>query len=217
MIHAVLIFNNQGKPRLTKFYNNQSPSSHRSNLTSKIYQLILNRSNTSTTSTNLISIDSDRLNWFYNNKRQQQKQKQEKKEKLKFFNDDDGVGAGGKVRFEGESRRMDRGLEVRSEVGEILGDGTLNVVYRNYATLYFVFVIDRVESELAILDLIQVFVESLDQSFKNVCELDLIFNYDELNLLLNQVIIGGIVIDTCKDSIVSNFKNQLRNLKNSKP
>ncbi|KAI8461901.1 AP complex, mu/sigma subunit, partial [Phakopsora pachyrhizi] len=178
--------NNQGKPRLTKFYNNQSPSSHRSNLTSKIYQLILNRSNTSTTSTNLISIDSDRLNWFYNNKRQQQKQKQEKKEKLKFFNDDD-------------------------------GDGTLNVVYRNYATLYFVFVIDRVESELAILDLIQVFVESLDQSFKNVCELDLIFNYDELNLLLNQVIIGGIVIDTCKDSIVSNFKNQLRNLKNSKP
>ena len=30
------------------------------------------------------------------------------------------------------------------------------VVYRNYATLYFVFVVDSSESELGILDLIQV-------------------------------------------------------------
>lgn len=30
------------------------------------------------------------------------------------------------------------------------------VVYRNYATLYFVFIVDGVESELGILDLIQV-------------------------------------------------------------
>jgi AP-3 complex subunit sigma len=32
----------------------------------------------------------------------------------------------------------------------------LRVVYRNYATLYFVFVVDSAESELGILDLIQV-------------------------------------------------------------
>lgn len=32
----------------------------------------------------------------------------------------------------------------------------LRVVYRNYATLYFVFVVDGAESELGILDLIQV-------------------------------------------------------------
>jgi AP-3 complex subunit sigma len=30
------------------------------------------------------------------------------------------------------------------------------VVYRNYATLYFVFVVDAAESELGVLDLIQV-------------------------------------------------------------
>jgi AP-3 complex subunit sigma len=34
--------------------------------------------------------------------------------------------------------------------------GPLRVVYRNYATLYFVFVVDTAESELGILDLIQV-------------------------------------------------------------
>lgn len=45
----------------------------------------------------------------------------------------------------------------------------------------FVFVIDEAESELAVLDLIQVFVEVLDRSFENVCELDLIFNPDKVS------------------------------------
>lgn len=35
-------------------------------------------------------------------------------------------------------------------------------VYRVYATLYFIFVVDGSESELGILDLVHVFVESLD-------------------------------------------------------
>jgi AP-3 complex subunit sigma len=33
------------------------------------------------------------------------------------------------------------------------------LIYRHYATLYFVFAVDQAESELGILDLIQVFVE----------------------------------------------------------
>ena len=36
------------------------------------------------------------------------------------------------------------------------GDERLRVVYRSYATLHFVFVVDSSESELGILDLIQV-------------------------------------------------------------
>ena len=36
------------------------------------------------------------------------------------------------------------------------GDDDLRVIYRHYATLYFVFVVDQSESELGILDLIQV-------------------------------------------------------------
>lgn len=37
-----------------------------------------------------------------------------------------------------------------------VGEGVLRVIYRHYATLYFVFVVDESESELGILDLIQV-------------------------------------------------------------
>ena len=47
------------------------------------------------------------------------------------------------------------------ELETFLNQGTddaerLRVVYRNYATLYFVFLVDSAESELGILDLIQV-------------------------------------------------------------
>ncbi len=38
----------------------------------------------------------------------------------------------------------------------MLGGQDTRVIYRHYATLYFVFVVDESESELGILDLIQV-------------------------------------------------------------
>ena len=50
------------------------------------------------------------------------------------------------------------------------------LVYRHFATLYFCILSDRSESELAMMDLIQVYVETLDRVFENVCELDLIFD-----------------------------------------
>ena len=38
----------------------------------------------------------------------------------------------------------------------------VKIVFRTYVTLTFIFIIDREESELGILDLIQVFVEILE-------------------------------------------------------
>ena len=70
------------------------------------------------------------------------------------------------------------------------------VIYRHFATLYFVFVVDNAESELGILDLIQVFVEVLDKCFENVCELDLIFNCDKVHYILDEIVMGGMVLET---------------------
>ncbi|KAF4605508.1 hypothetical protein EYR40_004292 [Pleurotus pulmonarius] len=75
-------------------------------------------------------------------------------------------------------------------------DERWRVVYRSYATLHFVFVVDGAESELGILDLIQVFVESLDRTFENVCELDLVFHFDEAHHILAEIIQGGLVLET---------------------
>jgi len=93
------------------------------------------------------------------------------------------------------------------ELDELLGrkdvDEKLRVVYRSYATLHFVFVVDLSESELGMLDLIQVFVEALDRAFENVCELDLVFHFDEVHHILAEVIQGGVVLETNLDEIDS--------------
>ncbi|KAB0358490.1 hypothetical protein FD754_002646, partial [Muntiacus muntjak] len=68
------------------------------------------------------------------------------------------------------------------EGGLLIGGSDNKLIYRHYATLYFVFCVDSSESELGILDLIQVFVETLDKCFENVCELDLIFHVDKTNM-----------------------------------
>ncbi|KAJ1880647.1 Sigma-adaptin 3A [Coemansia sp. RSA 1722] len=70
------------------------------------------------------------------------------------------------------------------------------IIYRHYATLFFVFVVDASESELGILDLIQVFVEALDRVFSNVCELDLIFHFDQVHYVLGEVVSAGLVVET---------------------
>lgn len=79
----------------------------------------------------------------------------------------------------------------------------IKVIYRHYATLYFVFIVDDQESELGILDLIQVFVECLDKCFSNVCELDLVFGWQVLQTVLEEIVQGGMVIDTNITRIVS--------------
>jgi AP-3 complex subunit sigma len=64
------------------------------------------------------------------------------------------------------------------------------------------------ESPLALIDLIQVFVEALDRLFQNVCELDLIFGYETMHATLSEMIIGGVVVETSTDKIVAGVKAQ---------
>jgi AP-3 complex subunit sigma len=70
------------------------------------------------------------------------------------------------------------------------------VTYNHYATLYFIIISTSTESPLALIDLIQVYVEALDRLFENVCELDLIFNFETLHAALGEMIVGGVVIET---------------------
>merc|ERR1712136_150337 len=94
------------------------------------------------------------------------------------------------------------------EGGTLIGGADFKLIYRHYATLYFVFCVDSSESELGILDLIQVLVETLDRCFENVCELDLIFHVDKVHFILNEMIMGGMVLETSLQEIVSRFHEQ---------
>ena len=51
------------------------------------------------------------------------------------------------------------------------------VVYKRYAGLFFCLCVDINDNELAYLEAIHLFVETLDSFFQNVCELDLVFNF----------------------------------------
>uniref|UniRef100_A0A672YT22 Adaptor related protein complex 3 subunit sigma 2 n=1 Tax=Sphaeramia orbicularis TaxID=375764 RepID=A0A672YT22_9TELE len=101
------------------------------------------------------------------------------------------------------------------EGGSLIGGSDYKLIYRHYATLYFVFCVDSSESELGILDLIQVtfsllqvFVETLDKCFENVCELDLIFHMDKVHYILQEVVMGGMVLETNMNEIVAQVEVQ---------
>ncbi|KAK6202453.1 AP complex, mu/sigma subunit [Scheffersomyces amazonensis] len=140
MIHSVLIFNNDGLPRLMKFYTPVDIPTQRL-LLQQVYQLISIRTSQECSFITPPSLLAD------------------------------------------------------------LDD--IKVIYRHYATLYFVFIVDDQESELGILDLIQVFVECLDKCFSNVCELDLVFGWQVLQTVLEEIVQGGMVIDTNIGRIVA--------------
>lgn len=177
-IRAALIVNNHGKPRLTKFYT-QLPASRQQALIKEIFRLVSKRPDgvcnflDATELTALLPPSTDA------------------------------------VRFSSSFTSPSSASSARQSEKEVYAPNSRNsqdqlrVIYRHYATLYFVFVVDQSESELGILDLIQVFVESLDRCFENVCELDLIFHFDQVHAILNEVIQGGLVVETNINEIVA--------------
>lgn len=106
--------------------------------------------------------------------------------------------------FEFVKKRSDKEDCCFIEDDEFLGPD-VKVVYRHFATLYFIFIVDSLESELGILDLIQVFVQVLDTNFENVCELDLIYNFEQINYILDEIVMGGIVLETNLEAINNSF------------
>ncbi|CAG2102189.1 unnamed protein product [Medioppia subpectinata] len=146
MIKAILVFNNYGKPRLSKFYHFY-PEDMQQQIIRETFQLVSKR-------------DENVCNFL--------------------------------------------------EGGSLIGGSDYKLIYRHYATLYFVFCVDSSESELGILDLIQVFVETLDKCFENVCELDLIFHVDRVHHILNELVMGGMVLETNMSEITNRIEEQIK-------
>lgn len=145
MIHSVLIFNNDGQPRLVKFYS-PLPVHHQQLLLSQVHQLVRQRNEQQSS---FLTVPPILKQWYD------------------------------------------------------LDSSDIRIIYRHYATLYFVFIVDQNESELGILDLIQVFVQVLNRCFKDVCELDLVFHWQVLQIALQEMVQAGMVIDTSISKIIA--------------
>ncbi|KAF3490537.1 AP-3 complex subunit sigma [Arthroderma uncinatum] len=150
MINAVLVFNNSGQPRLTKFYTQLDTQTQQS-LISQIYSLVSQRPSSACNFLPLPPL-------------------------------------------------LSQGASTNSSGSH--SDAPTQITYRTYATLSFILISTSTESPLALIDLIQVFVEALDRLFENVCELDLIFGYETMHAVLGEMIVGGVVIETNLERIV---------------
>ncbi|TCD69651.1 AP-1 adaptor complex sigma subunit Aps1 [Steccherinum ochraceum] len=76
------------------------------------------------------------------------------------------------------------------------------VVYRRYASLFFVCGIGSEDNELITLEIVHRYVEVLDRYFGNVCELDLIFNFQKAYAILDELIIAGELQESSKKSVL---------------
>lgn len=75
------------------------------------------------------------------------------------------------------------------------------VVYKRYASLYFIAGIDQDDNELLTLEIVHQFVEVLDKYFGNVCELDLIFNFHKAYFILDELLLAGELQETSKKAV----------------
>mmetsp|Transcript_69692 Transcript_69692/g.137923 ORF Transcript_69692/g.137923 Transcript_69692/m.137923 type:complete len:143 (-) Transcript_69692:121-549(-) len=81
------------------------------------------------------------------------------------------------------------------------------IIYRRYAGMFFIFCVDMNDNELGILELIHLFVEVLDGYFGNVCELDLVFHFDKVYRILDELLLAGEISDTSAKNIIMSMKS----------
>mmetsp|Transcript_11504 Transcript_11504/g.29469 ORF Transcript_11504/g.29469 Transcript_11504/m.29469 type:complete len:161 (+) Transcript_11504:387-869(+) len=84
----------------------------------------------------------------------------------------------------------------------------MKIVYKRYASLYFVCGVDNSDNELLVLEMIHHFVEVLDRYFGNVCELDLIFNFHKAYYILDECLLAGELQEPSKKLVTRNIEAQ---------
>ncbi|CDK25157.1 unnamed protein product [Kuraishia capsulata CBS 1993] len=76
------------------------------------------------------------------------------------------------------------------------------IVYRRYASLFFVCGIDADDNELITLEMIHRYVEQMDKSYEKVCELDIIFNFQKAYHILDEMFIDGTLLESSKREVL---------------
>ncbi|MEW5305808.1 MAG: hypothetical protein WDW38_000208 [Sanguina aurantia] len=92
----------------------------------------------------------------------------------------------------------------------------IKLIYKRYASLYFVTGVDASDNELITLEIIHQYVEVLDRYFGNVCELDLIFNFHKAYYVLDEMLIAGELQEPSKKAISRVIETQDQLVENAK-
>jgi hypothetical protein len=76
------------------------------------------------------------------------------------------------------------------------------IVYRRYASLFFIAGIDSTDNELITLEIVHRFVEQMDKYYGNVCELDIIFNFQKAYFILDELLLAGEMQESSKKNVL---------------
>ena len=77
------------------------------------------------------------------------------------------------------------------------------IIYKRYASLFFIVCVDAEDNELITLEMIHLYVEVPDRYFGNVCELDIIFNFHKAYYILDEIFVGGELCESSKKEVLS--------------
>jgi AP-2 complex subunit sigma-1 len=109
-----------------------------------------------------------------------------------------------KVRIEGEVHRLVTSRD--KKYTNFIEYNNYKLIYRRYAGLFFTIAVDINDNELSYLETIHLFVELLDSYFSNVCELDIVFNFNKVYSILDEYILAGEIEETSKKEILDRVK-----------
>mmetsp|Transcript_37959 Transcript_37959/g.97978 ORF Transcript_37959/g.97978 Transcript_37959/m.97978 type:complete len:143 (-) Transcript_37959:1152-1580(-) len=81
------------------------------------------------------------------------------------------------------------------------------IVYRRYASLFFIAAVDAEENELGTLEFIHCLVETLDKYFENVCELDIMFHLEKTHYIVDEMVLNGCIVEANKTNVLGPILN----------
>ncbi|KAF9366549.1 AP-1 adaptor complex sigma subunit Aps1 [Mortierella sp. NVP85] len=99
-------------------------------------------------------------------------------------------------------------LSRRTKMCNFLEYKDTKVIYRRYASLYFITGVGPQDNELLTLEIIHRYVEVLDRYFGNVCELDLIFNFQRAYFILDELLLAGEMQESSKVTVLQAIHDQ---------
>ncbi|CAN3359783.1 AP-1 complex subunit sigma-1 [Diutina catenulata] len=99
-------------------------------------------------------------------------------------------------------------LARRAKMCNVLEYKNIKIVYRRYASLFFVVGIEAEDNELLALEIIHRFVEQMDRMYGNVCELDIIFGFDKAYHILDELLLDGRIQESSKKEVLRRVAQQ---------
>jgi AP-4 complex subunit sigma-1 len=84
------------------------------------------------------------------------------------------------------------------------------VIYRRYASLFFIVGTkpdvgtgeENQENELGMLEFIHALVETMDKWAGSICELDIMYQLEQVHFLLDEMVMNGFIVETNKGNIL---------------